>query len=87
MGDIDRARKHYPVVRLSGQCSTSYGRGVTLIAAIPEATTFDELIADCAAIPSSLRTGNPHLPATGAATPWEVDDACYAQVSELDEYV
>ena len=54
---------------------------------LSEPATLDELIADCAAIPSSLCTCHPHLPPPRAAAPWEVDDACFAQVSELDEYV
>ncbi len=45
----------------------------------------DELIADCRGIP------RPEVPSARreheAATPWRVDDACHAQVAELDEYV
>jgi hypothetical protein len=45
----------------------------------------DELIADCAAIPTPPRPAEQVFPRTAA--PWTVDDACYAQVSELEEYV
>ncbi|MBK1786205.1 hypothetical protein [Prauserella cavernicola] len=52
------------------------------IATEPE--TMAELIADCAEIP------RPEIPGTepvAAAEPWRVDDACHAQVADLDEYV
>ena len=52
-----------------------------------EPDTFDELIADCADLPSSLRPARPRLPAPRAAAHWEVDDACLAQVNGLDEFV
>ena len=53
----------------------------------PEAESFAELIADCADIPAELRTSEQNLPGPRAATPWEVDDATFAQVSSLEEYV
>ena len=53
----------------------------------PEPATLDELIADCAAIPSSLCTCHAHVPPPRSAAPWEVDDACFDQVAGLDEYV
>ncbi|HYQ66026.1 hypothetical protein [Actinophytocola sp.] len=53
----------------------------------PEAESFAELIADCAAIPAELRASEQNLPGPRAATPWEVDDATFAQVSSLEEYV
>ncbi|HEU5473960.1 MAG TPA: hypothetical protein VFV67_25215 [Actinophytocola sp.] len=53
----------------------------------PEPESMAELIADCADIPSSLRAERSYLPLPRAATHWEVDDACLAQVQDLDEYV
>ena len=54
----------------------------------PEAESFAELIADCAHIPAVLRTYEQGLPAPRpAAPPWEVDDATFAQVSNLEEFV
>jgi hypothetical protein len=53
----------------------------------PEPETLAELIADCAAIPPSLRAEQARLPAPRAAAPWEVDDTCLAQVSGLDEFI
>ncbi len=53
----------------------------------PEADTLDELIADCAAIPATLTTDPTALPLPRAAAAWTVDDACLAQVVDLDEYV
>jgi hypothetical protein len=44
-----------------------------------------DLIAACAAIPAPPQPTEQAVP--GTPTPWEVDEACYAQVSELDEYV
>ena len=54
--------------------------------AVTEPETLSELIADCALIPDTLRAGTPPL-ASATARPWEVDDACHAQVAELDAYV
>jgi hypothetical protein len=53
----------------------------------PDAESYAELIADCADIPAALRTCEPDLPGPRAATPWEVDEATFAQVSSLEEYV
>jgi hypothetical protein len=53
----------------------------------PEAESFAELIADCADIPAAITTSAHGLPGPRAATPWEVDDAAFAQVSNLEEYV
>lgn len=53
----------------------------------PEAESIGELVDDCAAIPAGLRVGRQELPLPRAAAPWSVDDACHAQVSDLDEYV
>ncbi|MGQ0842404.1 hypothetical protein [Actinokineospora sp.] len=52
-----------------------------------EPNSMDELIADCAAIPASLTADPTTLPLPRAAARWEVDDACLAQVVDLDEYV
>ncbi|WP_026421432.1 hypothetical protein [Actinokineospora inagensis] len=46
-----------------------------------------ELIADCAAIPPALTRPKPALPIPRTPTRWTVDDACHAQVADLDEYV
>lgn len=53
----------------------------------PEAESFAELIADCADIPAELRTYDQGVPGPRAAAPWEVDDATFAQVSNLEEFV
>jgi hypothetical protein len=58
-------------------------KGVTT----PEAESFAELIADCAGIPATLRTGDHDLPEPRDAAPWQVDETCFAQVSGLEEYV
>jgi hypothetical protein len=54
------------------------------IATEPE--NLDELIADCAHIPQSLHAES-RLEPPSAAQPWSVDDACHAQVAELDLYI
>ncbi|AHH95330.1 hypothetical protein KALB_1960 [Kutzneria albida DSM 43870] len=59
-----------------------YGHGMTA----PEATSLDELISDCADIPSSLHARTVPLPTPRDAAPWEVDEVCTAQVSDLDDY-
>jgi len=56
---------------------------------IPEATSLDELVRDCAELPESLLP--PDEPETGPpqpreATPWRVDEACLARVRERDDY-
>jgi len=53
----------------------------------PEAESFAELIADCADIPRALRDGGPTLPGEREPAPWEVDEATFAQVRTLEEYV
>ncbi|WP_344867979.1 hypothetical protein [Amycolatopsis ultiminotia] len=55
-----------------------------------EPENLGELIADCAHIPSALAARTPpvrQLPAPRTPQPWTVDDACHAQVAELDAYV
>jgi len=52
---------------------------------ITDTETMEELIADCAAIPAPPQPADQYLP--GTPTPWTVDEACYAQVDQLDEYV
>ena len=56
-----------------------------------EPETIGELIADCAHLPSALRppqtAAEARLPLPRAAQPWSVDDACHAQVADLDAYV
>ncbi|MGH3761894.1 hypothetical protein [Actinophytocola sp.] len=54
---------------------------------IAEPQTLAELIADCAAIPVPPQPGDQAFHPLHCAEPWQVDDACYAQVGELDEYV
>ncbi|MDQ3790728.1 MAG: hypothetical protein M3422_26270 [Actinomycetota bacterium] len=53
----------------------------------PEAESFAELIADCADIPHALQDGGATLPGQREPAPWEVDEATFAQVSSLEEYV
>ncbi|MFD1148337.1 hypothetical protein [Saccharothrix hoggarensis] len=52
-----------------------------------EADTLDDLIEDCTALPRELRGAATGLPEPRAAAPWQVDDAHYAQVADLDAYV
>ncbi|WP_033295590.1 hypothetical protein [Amycolatopsis jejuensis] len=54
-----------------------------------EPETMGELIADCAHLPSTLwpSAAGTQLPRPRAAQPWTVDDACHAQVADLDAYV
>lgn len=52
-----------------------------------EADTLDDLIDDCTALPDELRATGKALPEPRAAEPWQVDDANYAQVADLDAYV
>ncbi|WP_406628775.1 hypothetical protein [Amycolatopsis sp. WGS_07] len=56
-----------------------------------EPETIGDLIADCAHLPSTLQPGpaaeQARLPLPRAARPWTVDDACHAQVADLDAYV
>jgi hypothetical protein len=54
---------------------------------ITEADSIDELIADCAQIPSSVRQSPQHPPLPRLAPAWEVTEGCCAQVEGLDEYV
>nr|WP_198151764.1 hypothetical protein [Kibdelosporangium sp. MJ126-NF4]CEL18765.1 hypothetical protein [Kibdelosporangium sp. MJ126-NF4]CTQ96382.1 hypothetical protein [Kibdelosporangium sp. MJ126-NF4] len=54
---------------------------------ITEADSIDELIADCADIPPSVRQSTPAMPPQRHAPAWEVTDGCHAQVVDLDEYV
>jgi hypothetical protein len=49
--------------------------------------SLDELIADCAEIPNAVRSCHIPVPPPREATPWEVDEACLAQVIGLDEFV
>jgi hypothetical protein len=53
----------------------------------PEAESYAELIADCADIPAALTSAGHELPDQRSALPWEVDDATFAQVNALEEYV
>ncbi|MGW7539381.1 hypothetical protein [Amycolatopsis sp. NPDC054798] len=56
-----------------------------------EPETLGDLIADCADLPSALQPERPadqaRLPLPRTARPWTVDDACHAQVADLDAYV
>ncbi|WP_179118311.1 hypothetical protein [Saccharothrix sp. ALI-22-I] len=52
-----------------------------------EADTLDQLIEDCTELPQELRSTARSLPEPRAAVPWQVDDANYAQVADLDAYV
>jgi hypothetical protein len=53
----------------------------------PEPESFAQLIADCADIPQALRDGGAALPGQREPAPWEVDEATFAQVSSLEEFV
>ena len=59
---------------------------VTIVNAVTEPETLSELIADCALIPATLQAESLELPRV-TAKPWQVDEACHAQVAELDAYV
>jgi hypothetical protein len=53
-----------------------------------EADTLAQLIEDCTELPQELRgEADRSHPEPGSATPWQVDDANYAQVADLDAYV
>lgn len=52
-----------------------------------DAESFAELIADCADIPRVLQNSGPALSGHREPAPWEVDEATFAQVSSLEEYV
>jgi hypothetical protein len=52
-----------------------------------EPDSLDELIADCADIPDSLCTCHQLVLPQGPAARWEVNEACLAQVNDLDAYV
>jgi hypothetical protein len=52
-----------------------------------EAGSIDELIADCAHIPPSVRASSPYVLTPRPASAWEVTEGCRAQVEGLDEYV
>ncbi|HEX6356532.1 hypothetical protein [Actinophytocola sp.] len=53
----------------------------------PEPESYAELIADCADIPAAITTSGRDLPDPREPAPWEVDEATFAQVSSLEEYV
>ncbi|WP_367131010.1 hypothetical protein [Saccharothrix sp. HUAS TT1] len=52
-----------------------------------EADTLDQLIEDCTDLPRELRGEAEPVPDPETAAPWQVDDANYAQVAELEVYV
>lgn len=52
-----------------------------------EPDTLDQLIEDCTDLPEELRGEGRSLPEPRAARPWQVDEATYAQVADLDAYV
>lgn len=53
----------------------------------PEADSMAELIADCADIPARVLAAPRDIPLPRNAAAWSVDDACQAQVLDLDVYV
>ncbi|HWD06464.1 MAG TPA: hypothetical protein VG674_28895 [Amycolatopsis sp.] len=60
------------------------------MSATAEPETIGELIADCAHIPAELRServAGDRPPHPRAPRPWTVDEACHAQVADLDAYV
>ena len=53
-----------------------------------EADTLAELIEDCTDLPQELRgPADSTLQDPHPTAPWQVDDANYAQVADLDAYV
>lgn len=52
-----------------------------------EPETLGELIADCADIPPALHAQTARDARLPAPRPWHVDEACHAQVADLDAYV
>jgi hypothetical protein len=55
-----------------------------------EYESMTEVFSDCAQIPEQLRRKrqlDQALPAQRGAARWVVDDACFAQVRDLDEYI
>jgi len=52
-----------------------------------EAESIGELIADCDEIPTTLRMETAAALPSVSALPWTVDEACHAQVAELDVFV
>ncbi len=59
---------------------------VDVVSTVKEPETWQQLIADCADIPSTL-DARPAVILPRAAPHWEVDETCEAQVADLDEYV
>ncbi len=54
---------------------------------LTDRVTLAEMIADCAAVPVPPQLADQPFHPLRAAEPWQVDDDCYAQVGDLDEYV
>jgi hypothetical protein len=54
---------------------------------ITDRVSFAELVADCATIPVPPQRADQAFYPLNAADPWQVDEACYDRVRELDEYV
>lgn len=82
-GWLSDAHPHYRVVPLFVARRSTYVHQVST----PEAETIDELIADCADIPSALRTAATTVPLPRAGGDWAVSEACVEQVSWPDDYV
>jgi hypothetical protein len=81
--DIRAPLRHYRGVRLGSTDSAAYVRFVNPT----DADTLDELVADCAAMPDSLRAALATERPVPAPRAWQVDEACLAQVRDIDEYV
>ncbi|GAB3502315.1 hypothetical protein FB471_1874 [Amycolatopsis cihanbeyliensis] len=57
------------------------------VSTVTEPETLGELIADCADIPADLCREQRAMPRPRTANPWRVDEACHAQVADLDAYI
>lgn len=52
----------------------------------PEADSIDELIADCAEIPTGLRNATSAIPLPRRSAGWTVPDTCLDQVRDIEDY-
>jgi hypothetical protein len=82
-GKAPAVAKDYLLVRLLIAVSRLYGRQVTTL----EADSFDELIDDCAQLPTTMRDQRRPADDLVTAPAWQVSEGCLDQVRGLDEYV
>jgi hypothetical protein len=52
----------------------------------PEVESIEELIADCAEIPTRLRSATSAIPLPRLAAGWTVPDSCLDQVRDIEDY-